>query len=126
VNLGILPGFGGTSRLVRRLGVGWARELVLTGAPITAEEALRIGLANRVFAPEALLEGALAAGCSVAEKGPVAVAQAKWLMQEGQDADLRVANALEQTTFGLVFSTRDREEGMTAFLEKRDPKFEGR
>ncbi len=126
VNLGILPGFGGTSRLVRRVGIGWARELVLTGAPIKADEALRIGLANRVFAPEALMEGALATAQTIAEKGPVAVAQAKRLLLEGQDADGRVANALEQATFGLVFSTRDREEGMTAFLEKRDPAFEGR
>ena len=126
VNLGILPGFGGTSRLVRRVGIGWARELVLTGAPIKADEALRIGLANRVFAPEALLEAALAAGRTIAEKGPVAVAQAKRLLLEGQDADVRVASALERATFGLVFSTRDREEGMAAFLEKRDPGFEGR
>lgn len=126
VNLGILPGFAGTQRLVRRVGIGWARELILTGAPIKAEEALRIGLANRIFPPEQLLAAALAVGETIAGKGPLAVAQAKRVILEGQDADARVAGALERAAFGLVFSTRDREEGMAAFLEKRDPEFEGR
>lgn len=126
VNLGILPGFAGTQRLVRRVGIGWARELILTGAPIKAEEALRIGLANRIFPPEELLAAALAVGETIAGKGPLAVAQAKRVILEGQDADARVAGALERVAFGLVFSTRDREEGMAAFLEKRDPEFEGR
>ena len=125
VGLGLTPGFGGTSRLVRRVGVAWAKELVLTGAPLKADEALRIGLANRVFEPEALLEGAVAAAAAVAEKGPVAVALAKNVLQQGQDADLRTAHALEQNAFGLVFASRDRREGLTAFLEKRDPVFRG-
>jgi len=126
VNLGILPGFGGTARLNRRVGPGWARELVLTGVPIDADEALRIGLANRVFPPDELLPMALATGETIAAKGPLAVAQAKRVLIEGQDAEARVAGALERTAFGLVFSTRDRAEGMAAFLEKRDPEFEGR
>ena len=126
VNLGIIPGFGGTSRLARRVGVAWAKELVLSGEPITAEEALRIGLANRVFEPDALLDAALATAAKVAEKGPLAVAQAKRLLHEGQDADARVAHVMEQTAFGLAFATEDRKEGMVAFLEKRDPKFEAR
>ena len=126
VNLGIIPGFGGTSRLARRVGLAHAKELVLTGAPIQAEEALRIGLANRVFPPEELLPRALAAGETIAQKGPLAVAAAKRVLQEGQDVDPRVAHALEQQAFGLVFSTHDRAEGMAAFLEKRDPVFEGR
>jgi enoyl-CoA hydratase len=126
VNLGILPGFGGTSRLVRRVGLAWAKELVLTGAPVPAEEALRIGLANRVLPQDELLPRALAAGETIAAKGPVAVALAKRVMQEGQDVDARTAHALEQQAFGLVFSTEDRGEGIAAFLEKRDPKFEGR
>ena len=126
VNLGILPGFGGTSRLARRVGIAWAKELVLTGAPIPAEEALRIGLVNRVFAPEELLDKALAAGATIAEKGPLAVAAAKRVLQEGQDVDPRVAHTLEQHAFGLVFSTEDRAEGMAAFLEKRDPVFKAR
>jgi enoyl-CoA hydratase len=126
VNLGILPGFGGTSRLARRVGLARAKEMVLTGAPIQAEEALRIGLVNRVFAPEELVAGALAAGDTIAQKGPLAVAAAKRVLQEGQDVDPRVAHALEQHAFGLVFSTEDRAEGMAAFLEKRDPVFKGR
>lgn len=126
VNLGLLPGFGGTSRLVRRVGLAWAKELVLTGEPISAEDAQRIGLVNRVFEPDALLDATVSAGEAIAARGPVAVATAKRVMQQGQDADVRTAHALEQQAFGLVFATADREEGMDAFLAKRDPEFEGR
>jgi enoyl-CoA hydratase len=126
VNLGIIPGFGGTSRLLRRVGVAWAKELVLTGETIDAETALRIGLVNRVFPPEELLDAAVRAGETIATRGPLAVAQAKRILQEGQDADQRTAHALEQAAFGFVAASRDRSEGMDAFLEKRDPKFEGR
>jgi enoyl-CoA hydratase len=126
VNLGIIPGFGGTSRLLRRVGVAWAKELVLTGETIDAETALRIGLANRVFPPEDLLDAAVRAGETIAARGPLAVAQATRILQEGQDADQRTAHALEQAGFGFVAASRDRAEGMDAFLEKREPKFEGR
>jgi enoyl-CoA hydratase len=126
VNLGIIPGFGGTSRLARRVGLARAKEMVLGAAPLSAEDALRVGLANRVFPPEELLDGALSVGETIAAKGPLAVAAAKRVMQEGQDVDPRVAHTLEQHAFGLVFSTEDRAEGMSAFLEKRDPKFQGR
>jgi len=126
VKLGLIPGFGGTSRLVRRVGVAWAKELVLSGDPIDAETALRIGLVNRLFEPDALLDAALAAGEAVAARAPLAVASAKRVIQEGQGADLRVAHGLEQAAFGTIASTRDRAEGMDAFLEKRDPKFQGR
>jgi enoyl-CoA hydratase len=124
VNLGIIPGFGGTSRLLRRVGVAWARELVLTGEPIDAETALRIGLANRVFPPEDCSPPPCA-GETIASRGPLAVAQAKRILQEGQDADQRTAHALEQAGFGFVAARGDRSEGMDDFLEKRDPKFEG-
>jgi enoyl-CoA hydratase len=126
VNLGLLPGFGGTSRLLRRVGLAWAKELVLSGEPIDAETAQRIGLVNRVFAPEALLPAALAAGEKIARTGPFAVAQAKRVLQEGQDADVRTAHALEQQAFGVVFASADRGEGMDAFLGKREAKFEGK
>jgi enoyl-CoA hydratase len=126
VNLGLLPGFGGTTRLVRRVGIAWAKELVLSGEPIAAEDALRIGLVNRLFEPDELVDAAVAAGEKIASKGPLAVAAAKRVMQQGQDADVRTAHALEQQAFGLSFATVDRAEGMAAFLEKRDPKFEGR
>jgi len=123
VGLGLIPGFGGTSRLVRRVGVAWAKEMVVMGETLKADVALRIGLANRVFPPEALLDAAVAAGVTIAEKGPLAVEQAKRVIQEGQGADVRVAHALEQAAFGLVSASDDRNEGMDAFLEKRDPNF---
>jgi enoyl-CoA hydratase len=127
VNLGLLPGFGGTSRLVRRVGIAWAKELILSGEPIGTEIGERIGLVNRAFEdPEALLAAAIAAGEKIAEKGPVAIALAKRVMQEGQDADVRTAHALEQQAFGLSFASADRTEGMDAFLAKRPAKFEGR
>jgi len=126
VGLGLIPGFGGTSRLVRRVGVAWAKELVLSGANIKADEALRIGLANRLFAPDDLLEKALEAATAIAARGPVAVALAKNVIQQGQDANIEMAHTLEQNAFGLSFATEDRGEGTTAFLEKRKPEFQGK
>jgi enoyl-CoA hydratase len=126
VKLGLIPGFGGTSRLVRRVGVAWAKELVLSGEPIDAATALRIGLVNRIFPPQELLDAAVKAGATIASRSAVAVAQAKRVVQEGQGADPRVAHALEQEAFGLVSASEDRAEGLDAFLEKRDPRFPGR
>jgi len=126
VGLGIIPGFGGTSRLTRRVGVGWSKEICLTGVRLKADEALRIGLVNRVFEPDELLTGALAAAESIAANGPLAVAVAKRVIQEGQEADLPLANAYEQAAFGMAFGSDDRREGMEAFLEKREAKFSGR
>lgn len=126
VKLGLIPGFGGTSRLARRVGPAWAKELNLSGEPIDAETAQRIGLANRVFEDgDATVAAAVASGEAVAGTGPLAVARAKRVMQEGQDADVRVAHVLEQEAFGGIFATEDAKEGMGAFLEKRDPKFGG-
>ena len=124
--LGLIPGFGGTSRLVRRVGLAWAKQLVLVGDPIDAEEALRIGLVNRVFEPAELVPAAMAAARAAASRAPVATRLAKQVMQDGQDADVRTAHALEQRAFGLVFATQDRVEGTTAFVEKRVANFEGR
>ena len=101
--------------------LGWARELVLTGEPIGAESAERIGLVNRVFEDEA----ALAAGQAIAKKGPLAVARAKRVLLEGQDADVRLAHALEQQAFAASFVSQDRDEGLAAFVEKREPRFRG-
>ncbi len=126
VNLGLIPGFGGTRRLVRRVGSAWAKELVLGGEPIDAETALRIGLVNRLFAPDALLESALDAAEKIAGKGPLAVVAAKRVILQGQDADARTAHALEQAAFGEISGGAERAEGMDAFLEKRDPSFKDR
>ena len=81
---------------------------------------------NRVFEPEELLPAAIAAGEAVAARGPVATRLAKEVMQQGQDADVRTAHALEQRAFGLSFASDDRIEGTTAFVEKRDPSFSGK
>lgn len=126
VHLGLIPGFGGTSRVTRRVGLAWAKEMVLAGQNLKADEALRIGLANRVFEPEALLEQAVAVGETIAGNGPLAVASAKRVLQQAQDADVRLAHALEQAAFGALFASDDKSEGIAAFLEKRDPRFPGR
>ena len=125
VKLGLIPGFGGTSRLVRRVGPAWAKELVLSGEPIGAETAERIGLVNRVCSEEDVVEVALAAAAKIGEKGPLAVATAKRVIQEGQGADVRVAHALEQAAFGGLFGSRDAQEGLKAFVAKRAPRFQG-
>jgi enoyl-CoA hydratase len=125
VKLGLIPGFGGTSRLARRVGLAWAKEIVMTGEVVDSETALRIGLANRVFEPEELLDAARTTGEAVAERAPLAVARAKRLLQEGQDADVRVAHALEQAAFAAISASEDRREGLEAFLAKRDPGFKG-
>jgi enoyl-CoA hydratase len=125
VNLGIIPGFGGTQRLPRRVGPAVARELIYTGKMIDAAEALRIGLVNAAFEPDALVAEALKTASEIATKGPLAVAAAKRLIRDGMDMGLPEANRLEQAAFGRGFGTADQREGMAAFLEKRAPSFEG-
>jgi enoyl-CoA hydratase len=126
VKLGLIPGFGGTSRLTRRVGIAWAKELVLSGQNLKAEEAQRIGLVNRIFEADELLPKTLELVSEMGGCGPVAQRIAKQVMQEGQDADVRLAHSLEQNGFGLAFATEDRDEGVSAFLGKRDPEFKGR
>ncbi|HET6146942.1 MAG TPA: enoyl-CoA hydratase-related protein [Polyangia bacterium] len=126
VNLGVMPGFGGTQRLARRVGIGRARELIYTGAIITAEEALRIGLCNAVVEPAHLLARVRAVADTIASKGPLAIADAKRAMRRGADMPLAEAHELERHLFAGLFATADQKEGMAAFLEKRAPKFQGR
>ncbi len=126
VNLGICPGFGGTQRLTRVVGKSMALELVTTGRQVKADEALRIGLANHVVAPEALLDKGLELAGMIAAKGPVAVQMSKHLVVRGQDLDLANANAFEADVFALLSGTEDKREGMAAFLEKRPARFVGR
>lgn len=125
VKLGVIPGFGGTQRLARRVGVAKARELVYTGAMIRADEALRIGLANAVFEPEELLAKARETATTIAAMGPLAVAAAKKVIADGEGLPLADANALEVKAFAGCFASADQTEGMAAFLDKRDADFKG-
>jgi enoyl-CoA hydratase len=126
VNLGIPPGFGGTQRLPRRVGPGMGMELLTTGRQVKAEEALRIGLVNHVVPPDQLMAKGLELARMVAGKAPIAVRVTKQAAYRGLDMDLANGCALESSLFALAFGTADRKEGMTAFLEKRPAKFEGR
>ncbi|MBN8616124.1 MAG: enoyl-CoA hydratase/isomerase family protein [Deltaproteobacteria bacterium] len=123
VKLGVIPGFGGTQRLLRRVGNAMARELVMTGAMIGAEEAHRIGLVNKVFAADQLMDAARATAKTIASMGPLAVAEAKKVMREGEGRLLKDANVLEIEGFAGCFETEDQKEGMQAFLERRSPSF---
>ena len=126
VKLGVIPGFGGTQRLARRVGVAKAKELCFTGDMVDAAEALRIGLADAVFAPEMLLDKVRDLAKRIAANGPLAVAECKRLIHAGQSVSLEAAISLEQRSFGLLFATADQREGMAAFLAKRPANFEGK
>jgi enoyl-CoA hydratase len=126
VNLGIIPGYGGTQRLPRLVGRNLAKELVLTGEMITARRAYEIGLVNRVVPQADLMKTAREVAAVILSKGPIAVRTAKMAMNRGLDLDLSNACALEANAFAVGFSTADRVEGMTAFLEKRKAVFMGK
>ena len=126
VNLGVIPGFGGTLRLARLVGKGRAKELIFTGDMIDAGEAYRIGLVNKVVAADDLLAAARGMATKIASKGPVAVRFAKESVDNGLEMDLDRAGRFEADLFGLCFATADQKEGMQAFLDKRSPKFDGK
>ena len=126
VGLGITPGFGGTQRLARLVGMGMAKQLVYSALNIKADEALRIGLVNAVFAPEELMNGALEMARSFTKNAPIAVKYSKACIDRGMQMDIDDAIALENELFGMCYATADQKEGMTAFLEKRPAKFENK
>lgn len=126
VNLGIIPGYGGTQRLPRLVGRNRAKEIVLTGDMITAQRAFEIGLVNRVVPLSGLMAAARETAEKILAKSPAAVRLAKMAMNRGLDLDLGNACALEANAFAVGFSTADRAEGMAAFLEKRKPVFTGK
>jgi enoyl-CoA hydratase len=126
INLGIMPGYGGTQRLPRLVGKGIALELLLTGKHITADEALRIGLVNRVVPAASVLSEAQALAADLAGKAPVAVQYIIEAVNRGLEVSFDKGQFLEATLFGLVASTEDMREGTKAFLEKRKPDFRGR
>ncbi len=126
VKLGVVPGFGGTQRLARRVGLGHARELCYTGAVIDAAEALRIGLVNAVVPHAELLAKVGAVAATIVKMGPLAVAECKRVLLRGADLPLPDANALETSAFAGLFATGDQREGMTAFVEKRPAQFTGK
>lgn len=121
--LGITPGFGGTQRLPRIVGEGMAMELIFTGKIIDAEEALRIGLVNRVVEPDKLMEESKALANTIAAQAPIAVRLSKAAISRGMQCDIDTGLAYEAEVFGQCFSTYDQKEGMTAFIEKRDKCF---
>jgi len=125
VNLGVIPGFGGTQRLTRLGGTGWASELILAGDAIDAATAERIGLVNRVVPHERLMEEAKAVARKILAKGPRAVELGKAAIHQALETSLSAGLSFETEAFGVVGSTADKREGTKAFLEKRKPAFRG-
>ena len=125
INLGIMPGFGGTQRLLRLVGGARAKELCLTGMVLSAHEAREIGLVTKVFPPERLMEETRKVAAIIASKGRVAVRAIKQVVNRGVDVDLYSGCAMEMEAFALCFASEDAREGTTAFLEKRPPSFTG-
>jgi len=125
VNLGLLPGFGGTQRLPRLVGRGMARQLPYTGEIIKAERAREIGLVNAVYPQGELMEAALKIAQTIASKGPLAVGASKRAINRGSDLSMEAGLDYEASLFGAMFTTQDMREGTSAFLEKRAADFKG-
>jgi enoyl-CoA hydratase len=126
INLGIMPGAGGTQRLTRAIGPQRAMEMILTGTPISAQEAYQFGLVNRVVPVEAFLDEAKALAHKVAEKAPIAAVLAKEAIRAAAETTLRDGFGVELRNFYLLFDTEDQKEGMRAFVAKRKAEFKGR
>ncbi|MEG2323781.1 MAG: enoyl-CoA hydratase-related protein [Anaerovoracaceae bacterium] len=126
VNLGIIPGFGGTQRLPRLVGKGMAKYLLMTAEMVGGEEAQRIGLVEKVVAPEELIDTCIKIAKAIMAKAPIAIAATKKMINVGYGLDMSAASVLEVEGFTGPFSSADKTEGMTAFLEKRPAKFENK
>ena len=126
VGLGIIPGFSGTQRLPRRIGIAKAKELIYTGRMIKAEEAEKIGLVNQVSEPETLISDALALAAEITKNAPLAVKYAKAAVSRGMEVDIDNGIAVENELFAMCFGSEDQKEGMHAFLEKRQADFKNR
>ena len=126
ISIGVIPGAGGTQRLARAVGKSKAMEMVLTGEPITAREALAAGLVARVTQDEVVVDDALAIAATMATKSPIALRLAKEAVNAAYEMSLTDALAHERRLFYLLFASEDQKEGMAAFLEKRTPDFHGR
>ena len=126
VSIGIIPGWGGTQRLARTVGIGLAKELILSGRTVDAEEALRIGLVNALFPPEELLDRTLELADALAAKSPLVLAAAKETANRALQGDLSAGLDHEAEQFAQLFGSEDQKEGMRAFVEKREPRFTGR
>jgi Enoyl-CoA hydratase/carnithine racemase len=123
VGLGITPGFSGTQRLPRIVGMGKAKELIYTADIIDATEAFRIGLVNKIAEPELLMDEAIKMADKIAKKAPIAIRNSKEAINKGMQTDIDTALDIESNLFGLCFSSKDQKEGMNAFFEKREPNF---
>ena len=121
--LGITPGFGGTQRLARLVGMGKAKQLIFTAAMIDADEAYRIGLVDELAEPEELMDKALEMAKAIQKNAKLAVMYAKSAINTGMQTDIDSGMTIEEHVFGLCFATEDQKEGMKAFLEKRKPEF---
>ncbi|MGC9196588.1 MAG: enoyl-CoA hydratase-related protein [Syntrophobacteraceae bacterium] len=124
--LAIIPGGGGTQRLPRIVGRAKAKELIFTGRRIDAQEALSIGLVNKVVPGDQLMEQCLEMAAMICEAGPIAITQAKYAINHGVEVDLRSGLAIESNAYWVTIPTEDRTEGLTAFREKRKPVYKGK
>lgn len=125
VTLGVIPGAGGTQRLVRLVGKGKAKELIFTGRRVNAKEALTLGLVNNVTTPDSLLETALEMAAKINNNAPIAVQQAKFAIDHGSQVDIHTGLNIETKAYEICLPTKDRLEGLAAFREKRKPQYKG-
>jgi enoyl-CoA hydratase len=126
INIGVIPGAGGTQRLTRAVGKAITMEMVLNNRHLTAEEAYRFGLVNRVAPPESYLDEALKLARDIAGRAPIAVRIAKEMVNKAFEGTLAEGIAAERRNFYFLFATEDQKEGMAAFTEKRDPRWKGK